>query len=118
MITVVHGYDDGDVSDGYSNGHFDASGNYSELLIVLLKSPQISSQIEAYNSSGAEAVQQVQESVRRLDGITEEINQTRSILTKEFYDNVRDNDQTLEALSKVTSRLQLNGAFSKKKQKA
>lgn len=64
--------------------------------------PGISWQIVAYNSTGAEALEQVQESVKRLNSITEEINQTKSILSQEFYDNVRDNDQKLEELTKVT----------------
>ncbi|CAB4045988.1 Hypothetical predicted protein, partial [Paramuricea clavata] len=57
-------------------------------------------QIKEYNSSGERAVEQVKQSMRRLDNITAKINEANSILSQDFYNNVRDNDQTLELLSK------------------
>ena len=61
----------------------------------------VNSQIKEYNSSGEQAVEQVKQSMRRLDNITAKINEANSILSQDFYDNVRDNDQTLELLSQV-----------------
>ena len=61
-------------------------------------------QIKQYNSSGADAVKQVEQSVSRLDNIKEKINETNSILNQDFYNNVKKNDETLEELSKVKRR--------------
>ncbi|XP_028407647.1 laminin subunit alpha-like [Dendronephthya gigantea] len=65
-------------------------------------------QIKQHNSSGAEAAEEVKQSVKRLDDITNKINETKSILNQDFYDNVRENNRKLEKLSqdsKEVSRL-------------
>lgn len=54
--------------------------------------------------SGAEAAEQVKSAMKRLNDVANKTMEANAILNQEFYDNIRENNEIVEKLTKVILR--------------